>query len=55
MLKLAQVLVSPDQAPFDFEALERSIRLKKTISPKIDGRIKRLDRPATGQRSDCPQ
>lgn len=53
MLKGSRVLLSPDRAPFDFEALERSIRRMKAISPRVEGRIKRLDREAAGGRSAC--
>jgi len=52
MLKSARVLIPREQAQFDSDVLQAAIAARKTIAPKIDGRIKRLDqnqKPA----SDC--
>jgi len=52
MLKSARVLIPRERAQFDSDILQAAITAKKTIAPKTDGRIKRLDqnqKPA----SDC--
>jgi 5'-nucleotidase len=43
MFKGAPVLLSPDSAPIDSEALKRMFVTRKAIAPKVEGRIKRLD------------
>jgi hypothetical protein len=51
MLKNAPVLTSPDRTPLDSDALRRAL-IGKTIAPKIETRIQRLDKsPAT--RTEC--
>jgi 5'-nucleotidase / UDP-sugar diphosphatase len=52
MLKEARVLISPDQAKFDSDVLRAAIAAQKTIAPKIDGRIKRLDKNQK-PKADC--
>ena len=52
MFKGAPVLVSPDKAPIDSEALRRMFVAGKAISPKVEGRIKRLD-TAQKAATDC--
>lgn len=52
MLKGARRLIGTEQAESDFDILRRTIMNAKTIAPKIDGRIKRLD-SAARQKSDC--
>jgi 5'-nucleotidase len=52
MLKGSPVVLPPERAPLDSDALKRAITAMKTIAPKVEGRIKRLDtvqKPA----SDC--
>jgi len=44
MLKEARVLIAPDQGRFDSDILRAAIVQLKVIAPKIDGRIKRLDK-----------
>lgn len=53
MLKDARVLITPDQGQSDFDAL-RSTIATKPISPRVDGRIKRLDN-AQSQKPECPE
>jgi len=43
MLKGAKIVLSPDQAPLDSEALQRAISSVASIAPAVEGRIKRLD------------
>jgi len=52
MFKGAPVLVSPDKAPIDSEALKRMFVAGKAIAPKVEGRIKRLD-TAQKAATDC--
>jgi 5'-nucleotidase len=52
MFKGAPVLLAPERAPIDSDALKRMFVSGKAIAPKVEGRIKRLD---TSQKaaSDC--
>jgi 5'-nucleotidase len=43
MFKGATVIVPPDKAPLDSEVVQRAIRTMRSIAPKVEGRIKRLD------------
>ncbi len=43
MLKGARLLISPEQGQSDFDILRRAVAAAKSIAPKTDGRIKRLD------------
>jgi 5'-nucleotidase len=43
VLKGSTVVLPPERAPLDSEALERAIRSVRAIAPKVEGRIKRLD------------
>jgi 5'-nucleotidase len=43
MFKGAPVVLSPDRAPLDSEALKRMFVAGRAIAPKVEGRIKRLD------------
>jgi 5'-nucleotidase len=52
MLKGARRLITTEQAESDFDILRRTIMAAKTIAPKLDGRIERLD-SAVRQKSDC--
>lgn len=52
MLKTAKVLIPKEQAKFDSDALQAVITAKKVIAPKVEGRIKRLDKDQK-QKSDC--
>jgi 5'-nucleotidase len=52
MFKGARQLISPEQAQSDFDILRQIIMTARTIAPKIDGRIKRLD-SAVRQKSVC--
>lgn len=52
MLKGARLLILPEQAQSDFDILRRAVVAARSIAPKTDGRIKRLDN-AAGQESDC--
>jgi 5'-nucleotidase len=52
MLKDSKVFFPPQGGPLDFDVLQRSIRTTGTIAPKVEGRIKRLDRMQKS-RPDC--
>lgn len=52
MLKEARVLITKEAAQFDSDVLRAAIAAKKVIAPKIDGRIKRLDKSQKPQ-TDC--
>jgi hypothetical protein len=52
MFKGAPVLLPPDRAPIDSDALKRMFVGGKAIAPKVEGRIKRLD-TAQKAASDC--
>ena len=52
MLKDSTVITPADRAPIDSDALRRTITTMKTIAPKVEGRIKRLD-VAQKAASDC--
>jgi 5'-nucleotidase / UDP-sugar diphosphatase len=52
MLKGSKVIVPPEKAGVDVDVVKRAIINAKTIAPKVDGRIKRLD-AAQKSSSDC--
>jgi 5'-nucleotidase len=52
MLKGATVILPPERAPLDSEALQRAISSMRSIAPKVEGRIKRLD-TARKSAPDC--
>jgi 5'-nucleotidase len=52
MFKGSPVLLPPDRAPIDSDALKRMFVSGKAIAPKLEGRIKRLD-TAQKAASDC--
>jgi 2',3'-cyclic-nucleotide 2'-phosphodiesterase/3'-nucleotidase len=52
ILKSVRVLVMPAQGPSDYDVVRQAIA-PRPISPKIDGRIKRLDN-APNQKPSCP-
>lgn len=52
MLKGTRLLIPREQAQFDSDVLRASIAAKKTIAPKTDGRIKRLDKDQK-PKTDC--
>ena len=43
MLKGSRVVLPPEQAPLDSEALQSAISSTGSIAPAVEGRIKRLD------------
>ena len=43
MLKGSTVVLPPEKAPLDSEAVQRAISAVRSIAPKVEGRIKRLD------------
>ncbi|HET6669492.1 MAG TPA: 5'-nucleotidase C-terminal domain-containing protein [Pyrinomonadaceae bacterium] len=53
ILKTARVLIAPAQGPSDFDAVRQSLATRP-ITPKVDGRIKRLDN-ARRQQEECPE
>lgn len=53
VLKGARVLITLEQAQTDFDIVRRAMA-GKPITPKVDGRIKRLDN-AQGPKRDCPE
>jgi 5'-nucleotidase len=52
MLKGMKLLLPRERAQFDSDVLQAAIVARKTIAPKTDGRIKRLDQNQA-QKSDC--
>jgi 5'-nucleotidase len=52
VLKNQSVLTPPDQIPFDYEALRRMIAALKSVAPKVEGRIVRLDKSERSK--PCP-
>ena len=54
VFKGAPLLITPAQAQFDSDVLQKAISSVRAIAPKVDGRIKRLDKPA-GKKSDCEE
>jgi 5'-nucleotidase len=52
MLTGARLLISPEQGQSDFDILRRAVVVAKSIAPRTDGRIKRLDH-AGGEKRDC--
>ncbi len=52
MLKGARLLILPEQGQSDFDILRRAVVAVRSIAPKTDGRIKRLD-IARGAKSEC--
>lgn len=52
MFKAARVLIPRDKAQFDSDVLQAAIAKKKAIAPKVEGRIKRLDKDQN-QKTDC--
>ena len=52
MFKDARVVTSPENLPLDSDVLATEIKRARTISPKVEGRIKRLD-TGTTRTVDC--
>jgi 5'-nucleotidase len=52
VFKEATVVQPPDKSPLDFEVVKRAITLQKSIAPKVEGRITRLDK-AQSARPTC--
>jgi 2',3'-cyclic-nucleotide 2'-phosphodiesterase (5'-nucleotidase family) len=52
MFKEARLLIPRERAQFDSEVLQAAIIAKKVIAPKVEGRIKRLDKDQK-QKTDC--
>ncbi len=52
MLKGARLLILPERSQSDFDILRRTVEAARSIAPKADGRIKRLDN-ARGGKSHC--
>ncbi len=50
MFKGAKLLVKQEEAQKDFDILSKAIGSVSAISPQVDGRIKRLDQPASGDK-----
>lgn len=53
MFKGATVVLPPDRAPLDSDALQRAISSVRSIAPKVEGRIKRLDPVRKSAAPDC--
>ncbi len=43
MLKGSRVIIPPEQAPIDVDVVRKAITSVRSIAPKVEGRIKRLD------------
>ena len=52
MFKGTRLLIPRERAQFDSEVLQAAIMAKKVIAPKVEGRIKRLDKDQK-QKADC--
>src|SRR5882724_5766164 len=52
MLKGTRLLIPRERAQFDSDVLQSAIIAKKVIAPKVEGRIKRLDKDQK-QKTDC--
>ena len=52
VFKEARVLIPREQGQFDSDVLRAAIAAKKVIAPKVDGRIKRLDKDQK-PKTDC--
>ena len=52
VFKGARLLTPRERAPFDSDVVRAAIAKKRTIAPKVDGRVKRLDQ-ARKQSTDC--
>jgi 5'-nucleotidase len=52
MLKEGRLLISPEQGQSDFDVLRRAVLVARSVAPRTDGRIKRLDN-AIGEDPDC--
>ncbi|HEY8185849.1 MAG TPA: 5'-nucleotidase C-terminal domain-containing protein [Pyrinomonadaceae bacterium] len=52
MFNGARLLIPRERAQFDSDVLQAALIAKKVIAPKVDGRIKRLDK-AQKQKSNC--
>jgi 5'-nucleotidase len=52
MLKNATVLIAPERGELDSEVLRRTITAARSIAPRVEGRIKRLDQRQK-DRQDC--
>jgi 5'-nucleotidase len=52
MFKGTRLLIPRERAQFDSEVLQAAIIAKKVIAPKVEGRIKRLDKDQK-QKTDC--
>jgi 5'-nucleotidase len=52
MFKGTRLLIPRERAQFDSEVLQAAIIAKKVIAPKVEGRIKRLDKDHK-QKTDC--
>jgi 5'-nucleotidase len=52
MLKETRLLIARERAQFDSEVLQTAIIAKKVIAPKVEDRIKRLDKDQK-QKTDC--
>jgi len=53
MFKGATVVTPPERLPLDSEVLQRAISSTRSIAPKVEGRIKRLDMVGKSTR-ECP-
>jgi 5'-nucleotidase len=54
MLKSGRVLISRERGQFDSDVLRNAITARRVISPKTDGRVKRLDQNQKAK-ADCNQ
>jgi 5'-nucleotidase len=52
MLKNSKALIPPEKGELDSDILQRAIRSARAITPRVEGRIKRLDQ-IQQPRSDC--
>lgn len=43
MLKGSPVIIPPERAPIDFDVVKKAVTSVRSIAPKVEGRVKRLD------------
>lgn len=43
MLKGSPVIIPPERAPIDFDVVRKAVTSVRSIAPKVEGRVKRLD------------
>jgi 5'-nucleotidase len=53
MFKNARMIIKPEAKLIDSEILSKAISTRDSISPKVDGRIRRIDKTTAGEQAPC--